>query len=88
METYRYGGHGMSDVDRAYRTREEEQEWKRKRDPIDRLGRTLIEEWHLKQDALDAISSEVATQIEIAIEAAQKAPLPAAQELMKHVYAE
>jgi acetoin:2,6-dichlorophenolindophenol oxidoreductase subunit alpha len=88
METYRYGGHGMSDVDRAYRTREEEHEWKRKRDPIDRLGRTLIEQWHLKQDALDAISSEVATQIEIAIEAARSAPLPAAQELMKHVYAE
>ena len=88
METYRFIGHGMSDVDRAYRTREEEQEWQRARDPIDRLRTTLIEEWRLKQSALDAISSGVAKQIDISVEAAQKAPLPAAEELMKHVYAD
>jgi len=48
----------------------------------------LIEEWRLKQSALDAISSGVAKQIDISVEAAQKAPLPAAEELMKHVYAD
>ncbi len=37
METYRYLGHGMSDVDRPYRTRDEEREWRQTRDPIDRL---------------------------------------------------
>jgi acetoin:2,6-dichlorophenolindophenol oxidoreductase subunit alpha len=88
METYRYLGHGMSDVDRPYRTREEEQEWQQSRDPIERLRRTLIEELHVKDADLKKISSEVLKQIDKSVEEAQEAPLPGPEELMKHVYAD
>ena len=88
METYRYSGHGMSDVDRAYRTREEEQQWRQNRDPIDRMRKLLTEEWHVSPNLLDSISAEVVQQIESSVETAQKAPFPSAEEVTKHVYAE
>ena len=88
METYRFLGHGMSDVDRPYRTREEEREWRESRDPIDQLRRILAEDWQVSKDELDSISSNVALQIDISVEAAQKAPLPDAEELTKHIYAD
>jgi 2-oxoisovalerate dehydrogenase E1 component len=40
--TYRYYGHSLSDPRHEYRTREEESAW-RAVDPIDRLGRQLVE---------------------------------------------
>src|SRR5262249_15204469 len=40
-QTYRFFGHGMSDRDRPYRTRDEEETW-RQRDPIPKLARHLV----------------------------------------------
>lgn len=88
LETYRYLGHGMSDVDRPYRAREEENEWRQMRDPIDRWRRTLIEKWQLGEDTLNGILSAVAAQIDTSVEVAQNAPLPEAEELRKHIYAD
>ncbi len=84
-ETYRYLGHGMSDRDRAYRTREEEAEW-RKNDPIDRLARQLLAKQTPQAD-LEAIIADVKREIEAAIEFAKAAPLPDPQEVTQHVYA-
>src|SRR5262245_4557175 len=88
METYRYIGHGMGDVNRPYRTREEEQEWRQKRDPIDRLWKHLLEEWNATPDYFTAISAEVASQIDKAIEEAQGAPYPLPVDVTKHVYSD
>ena len=42
-QTYRFMGHHVGDVDRAYyRSKEEEQEWRR-RDPLELAGRWLLE---------------------------------------------
>jgi pyruvate dehydrogenase E1 component alpha subunit len=88
METYRYIGHGMGDVNRPYRTREEEQEWRQNRDPIDRLWKHLLEEWNAAPDYFTAISAEVASQIDKAIEEAQGAPYPLPEDVTKHVYSD
>ncbi len=88
LETYRYSGHGMSDVDRSYRTREEEQQWRQSRDPIDCLWKFLREEWQVSPNLLASLSSEVAHQIEVSVEAAQKAPFPPVEDVTKHVYAD
>ncbi len=87
LETYRYLGHGMSDVDRPYRAREEEHEWRKMRDPIDRWRQTLIEKWQLGEDTLNGISSDIAAQIDTSVKAAQEAPFPGEDELRKHIYA-
>src|SRR2546425_3734706 len=41
--TYRQRGHHVGDVDRAYRTRAEEQQWSEQRDPLKLLARSLLD---------------------------------------------
>src|SRR5256884_252810 len=44
-ETYRYTGHHVGDINREYyRSKQEEQEWKTKRDPIKNFSQWLVEE--------------------------------------------
>src|SRR5258706_13381773 len=57
-QTYRYFGHGMSDRDRPYRTRDEEDNWRLK-DPIERLAHYLIESGQVAQSELTAIQEDV-----------------------------
>ena len=42
VETYRYGGHSMSDPGTSYRTREEIQEIRQQRDPITSFRERLL----------------------------------------------
>jgi pyruvate dehydrogenase E1 component alpha subunit len=88
FDTYRYYGHGMSDRDRPYRSREEENEWRAERDPVLRLVRWLKENDHASQSALDAIYEEVQQTIASAIEFAKNAPDPDPGEVRMHVYAD
>jgi TPP-dependent pyruvate/acetoin dehydrogenase alpha subunit len=88
FDTYRYYGHGMSDRDRPYRSREEESEWRAQRDPIDRLERWLKESCHVIKSELELIHEEVQQQIASAIEFAKNAPEPDPSEVRMHVYAD
>ena len=78
-KTYRFVGHSRSDA-RGYRTREEEEEWK-KRDPIERLRSRL--------DPADARSVEAAVEAELddAVEFARESPYPDPQEVPGDGYA-
>ena len=86
--TYRFHGHHVGDIDRAYyRSKKEEEEWKTQRDPV-----KLLEEWMKKNKLVDAasldkIESEVSAEIKAAVTFALNAPYPAANEVDKHVYA-
>jgi pyruvate dehydrogenase E1 component alpha subunit len=86
-DTYRFRGHGMSDADRPYRTREEEREWM-KRDPIERFARLLTEKDHCSREELDLIGANVRAEIDAAVTWAQEAAWPATDEVTTHVYAE
>ncbi len=85
-QTYRYQGHGMSDRDRPYRTRDEEESWKLK-DPIQRLRAELIAAKTATAEELDAISSKVDDEMSRAMEYGLEAPPPAPEEVTDHVYA-
>lgn len=85
--TYRVVPHTSDDDDRAYRSREEVAEWRR-RDPIDRLKRFLEEERLLDAATDDQLRREVAEAVEEATGAAEAAPLPDPATLVRHVYAE
>jgi TPP-dependent pyruvate/acetoin dehydrogenase alpha subunit len=86
--TYRYRGHHVGDIKRDYyRAKEEEEEWKRTRDPIERLGKYLLGEHLTDQAALDRIAADVKQEMEAAVDFAIKAPYPEANEVGDDVYA-
>ena len=85
--TYRLVPHTSDDDDRAYRSREEVEEW-RKRDPIDRLKRFLEEQRLLDATADERLRREVAGEVEDATSFAEAAAPPDPATLLRHVYAE
>ena len=87
MKTYRYRGHSMSDPGK-YRTREEIDEVRKHRDPIDHLQERLEDAGFADDAALKAIDAEVKKIVADAAEYARTAPEPDASELYTDVYAE
>ena len=87
MKTYRYRGHSMSDPGK-YRTREEIDEVRKHRDPIDHLQERLESEGYADDAALKAIDAEVKKVVADAAEYARTAPEPELGELYTDVYAE
>jgi len=85
-QTYRYYGHGMSDRDRPYRSRDEEETWRRS-DPIDRLANYLTESGQFTKPDLDATQEDVERETLAAIEYGKASPFPAPEEVTQHVYA-
>ena len=73
--TYRIRGHSVADAGKAYRTKEEIDEW-RHRDPIERFGRAAIAAGLLSEDEIAQIRKEVADEISAAIREAAAAPEP------------
>jgi len=87
MKTYRYRGHSMSDPAK-YRTREEIDEVRKNRDPIDHVANLLETRGWADEAALKAIDSDVKKLIAEAAEFARMSPEPDPKELMTDVYVE
>ena len=87
MKTYRYRGHSMSDPGK-YRTREEIDEVRKHRDPIDHLQERLESAGFADDASLKAIDAEVKKIVADAAEYARTAPEPEPGELYTDVYAE
>ncbi len=83
---YRYQGHSMTDPGR-YRARAEEDLW-RKRDPIPRLAKLLIDERIATEERLAEIDAEIEEICETAAEFAASSPEPPASALYDYVFAE
>ena len=80
MMTYRYRGHSMSDPAK-YRTREEVDEMRKGRDPIDHLGAKIIESGAATEAELKEIDREIRARVAEAADFATSAPEPEAAEL-------
>jgi TPP-dependent pyruvate/acetoin dehydrogenase alpha subunit len=88
LNTYRYHGHHVGDVDRAYyRSKEEEERWRTERDPIDLLGAWLGSQAGVDRDALEQVEREARDEIAAGADAALAAPFPDPSEVDQHVYA-
>ena len=87
MKTYRYRGHSMSDPQK-YRTREEIDEVRKNRDPIEHLEDRLRAEKLADDDTLKALDAEVKRIVADAAEFARTTPEPDASELYTDVYLE
>jgi acetoin:2,6-dichlorophenolindophenol oxidoreductase subunit alpha len=86
--TYRFHGHHVGDIDRAYyRSRAEEDEWKMRRDPITLLGDWLRRNKLVDGKGLESIAHELSAEIKRAVNFAIGAPYPDTGEVTQHVYA-
>jgi pyruvate dehydrogenase E1 component alpha subunit len=86
--TYRYAGHHVGDINREYyRSKQEEQEWKAKRDPIQNLAAWLAEQKLADAGKLEEIQKEVRAEMKAAVEFAIAAPYPSPEEAEQDVYA-
>jgi len=86
--TYRYTGHHVGDINREYyRSKQEEQEWKTKRDPIKLLGEWLAKENLADSSVLVQIEVEVRKEMQAAVDFAIAAPYPSVDQVEQDVYA-
>jgi pyruvate dehydrogenase E1 component alpha subunit len=84
-KTYRFYGHFVGDPN-VYRPKQEIEEWKQKRDPLDLFERRVVEAGLAAADDLRRIDGEVAEEIENAVTEAEAAPLPQPEDVLTDVY--
>jgi pyruvate dehydrogenase E1 component alpha subunit len=80
MKTYRYRGHSMSDPAK-YRTREEVDQVRENRDPIDHFGKKLIQRGVATENDLKMMDNEIKQTVIASAEFATNSPEPGAAEL-------
>ncbi len=86
-ETYRFHGHHVGDIDRAYyRPKEEENQWRGSRDPVHLCAAWLIDEYGVSEQLLEDLESTVHQEIATAVQFALDAPYPDTSEVSEHVY--
>jgi TPP-dependent pyruvate/acetoin dehydrogenase alpha subunit len=86
-KTYRYYGHHVGDVNREYRTREEEREWMGKHDPLLTLAQRLTTQRLADASVFERIEADVKAEIETGVQYALAAPYPAPGQVDEDVYA-
>ena len=86
-KTYRYRGHSMSDPGK-YRTRQEIQETRENRDPIERVRTFLVENNFYSEDELKTIDNKIKEEVLNASEEARDKDLPEESILFDDVYYE
>jgi pyruvate dehydrogenase E1 component alpha subunit len=86
-KTYRYYGHHVGDVNREYRTKEEEREWMTERDPLQTLAQRLTAQRLADGSVFERIHADVRAEVESGVQFALAAPYPEANEVDQDVYA-
>lgn len=86
--TYRFHGHHVGDINRAYyRTKEEEHRWRSERDPLVVLSSWLLAQRMATGEDLERIDQQVRAEVAAGVRFALNAPYPDAAEVDQHVYA-
>ena len=86
--TYRYHGHHVGDIARAYyRPKTEEQEWVTERDPITLHGEWMMENKVADRAQLDGVQAELIKTMDAAMEWAIGSPYPDPKRVTEDVYA-
>jgi TPP-dependent pyruvate/acetoin dehydrogenase alpha subunit len=88
FKTYRYHGHHVGDIARAYyRPKAEEQEWVTRRDPITLHGEWLMSNAVADRGALDKIQEELIAEMDAAVEFGVASPYPDPKRVTEDIYA-
>src|SRR5207244_10150013 len=86
-KTYRYYGHHVGDVNREYRTREEEKEWMTTHDPLLTLAGRLTAQKLADASVFERIQTDVKAEIESGVQYALAAPDPGPEQGNEDGYA-
>ena len=88
FETYRYGGHSMSDPGTTYRTREEIQQMRSSNDPITGLKNRILDMGVATEKELKIVDKEARAYVDAQVAEAEASPPPEAkaQILFEDVY--
>jgi pyruvate dehydrogenase E1 component alpha subunit len=86
--TYRYHGHHVGDIARAYyRPKAEEQEWVTERDPVTLHGEWLMANKVADRAQLDQVQADLITTMDAAVEWAIASPYPDPSRVTEDIYA-
>ncbi len=85
-QTYRYFGHSKSDRN-LYRSKEEIDDWRSTKDPIQRFRTDLLEIGLLSETLIEEIEQETMKVIDAAVAFAEASPEPDPTTVMEFVYA-
>ena len=86
-KTYRYRGHSMSDPGK-YRTREEVQETRENRDPIERVRALLLLKKYLTEEEVKELDKKIREEVTDAVNIARDISNPDSNELYQDIYME
>lgn len=88
FDSYRYVGHSMSDPGLSYRSRDEVNDVRASRDPIEQTKKRLLENEMCTSKDLKAIEKRIKKEIDEAVKAAHAAPYPELPETYTQVLQE
>ena len=86
-KTYRYYGHHVGDVNREYRTKDEEREWMTERDPLQTLAARLMAQGLVDESVFARVLADVKHEVDGGVEFALSAPYPQPSDVDQDVYA-
>lgn len=86
IDTYRYRGHSVADPDKTYRTREEVEEYRKTKDPINLFQETLKKEKVLTEELIEKIDAEAKAEADLAADFAEASPFPTPDDIQTDVY--
>ena len=84
-KTYRFMGHYIGD-NLAYRSKEESEMWKQKRDPLDRFEAHVLEAGLVDADTLRTVDGDVVRLLEESVAFAEASPFPTPDQVTTDVY--
>ena len=87
IRTYRYRGHSVADANHEkYRTKEEIEEYKRTKDPVNVIKRQLLVDGTLTEDEAKRIDQEKKDEAEASAKFAEDSPVAPRSEIQTDVY--
>jgi pyruvate dehydrogenase E1 component alpha subunit len=86
IRTYRYRGHSVADPDNTYRSKEEIEEYRRTKDPLQVFQGLLVAERVLTEELIAKIDEEARTEADHAADFAEASPYPTVEDIQKDVY--
>jgi len=86
IDTYRYRGHSVADPDNTYRSKQEIEDYRKMKDPIQVFQQKLLAEGVLNEATIEQIDAAARSEADNAAHFAEASPYPTAEDIQKDVY--